>query len=204
LSAFASAEVAGQLVPHFDRGAPAQAVRTATVASTVTVDQRHALVTVAATLATGDALSTRRLTVPIARDTAGGLVVDDLPSFAAAPARAATAPRDDEPLIGPDRGAIDDVLMRFTRSYLAGDTGGLAYLVAPGTRIAAAAGRLELLSLTSITTTRPEARGQRVVVATVHARDVASRALYTLRYQIRLVRRDRWYVAELNQEGSGR
>jgi hypothetical protein len=25
-----------------------------------------------------------------------------------------------------------------------------------------------------------------------------------LRYRIRLVRRDRWYVAELNQEGSGR
>jgi hypothetical protein len=43
-----------------------------------------------------------------------------------------------------------------------------------------------------------------VVLATVHARDVASRALYMLRYRIRLVRRDRWYVAELNQERSGR
>lgn len=49
------------------------------------------------------------------------------------------------PLIGPDRGAIEDVLGRFLHSYLSGDAGGLAYLVVPGTRIVAAAGQLELL-----------------------------------------------------------
>jgi hypothetical protein len=205
LTALAAPDVGGELRPQFDRDAPAQAVRSATVARTVTLGPRHALVTVAATLATDGQLSIHRLTVPIARDRAGGLVVDDLPSFAAAPARAATAPRDDEPLIGADRGAITDVLGRFLRGYLAGDTGGLAYLVVPGARITAAAvGRLELLSLTSVTTSGPAARGQRLVLATVHARDVASRALYMLRYRIRLVRRDRWYVAELNQEGSRR
>ena len=70
--------------------------------------------------------------MPVARDAAGRLVVDDLPSFAAAPARAARELPDDEPLTGADRGAIEDVLTRFLRAYLAGDTGGLAYLVRAG------------------------------------------------------------------------
>jgi hypothetical protein len=42
------------------------------------------------------------------------------------------------------------------------------------------------------------------VLVTVHARDLGSRALYMLRYRIALVRRDRWYVARLNEEGAGR
>ena len=53
-------------------------------------------------------------------------------------------------------------------------------------------------------TAAPARRGQRLVPATVHARDVAFAGAYMLRYRIRLVRRDRWYVAELNQEGAGR
>ncbi len=43
--------------------------------------------------------------------------MDDLPSFAAAAGRAATGPHEDEPLIGADRGAINDVLARFLRGY---------------------------------------------------------------------------------------
>jgi hypothetical protein len=107
------------------------------------------------------------------------------------------------PFIGEDRGAMEDVLTRFLRAYLAGDTGGLAYLEVPGARIAAVAGRLELLSLPSISTGRSGARGRRVVMATVHVRDLESRALYTLRYRVALVRRDRWYVAEINGPGEG-
>ena len=38
----------------------------------------------------------------------------------------------------------------------------------------------------------------RSVLATVRARDVQSRAVYALRYRVRLVRRDRWYVAAVN------
>ena len=52
------------------------------------VDARHALITVAATLATDGELGTRRLTVPVARDAAGRLVVDELPSFASRARRA--------------------------------------------------------------------------------------------------------------------
>jgi hypothetical protein len=38
----------------------------------------------------------------------------------------------------------------------------------------------------------------RSVVALLRARDVRSRAVYPLRYRVRLVRRDRWYVAAVN------
>jgi hypothetical protein len=201
LSALASSDLGGELAPRFDQDAPAQAVRSATTAHTVTVDRRHALVTVAATLTTDGQLTTRRLTVPIARDDAGGVVVDDLPSFTSAPPRAATAPREAEPLIGSERGPIEDVLSRFFHAYLAGDTGGLAYLVVPGVRITAVSGRLELLSLPSVATAGEQTDRRRVVLVTAHARDRVSRALYVLRYQVRLVRRDRWYVAELNGPG---
>ena len=129
-------------------------------------------------------------------------MVYDLPSFAPAPARAAAAPTRREPLLGSERAAIADVLTRFLRAYLAGDTGGLAYLVAPRARIAAA-GRFELLEVASLVATGP-ARGRgRLVLVRVHARDVGSRATYALRYRVRLLRRDRWYVAELNGPGEG-
>jgi hypothetical protein len=204
LSALASPDLAGELVPQFARGAPTQAVRSATVAHTVTVDREHALVTVAATLATGRQLGTRRLTVPIARDAAGRLVIDDLPSFAAAPARAAGELPADEPLTGADREPIENVLTRFLRAYLAGDTGGLAYLVAPGAQMTAVSGRFELLSLSSVLSSGAANGGRRSVLVMVRTRDQASRAVYMLRYRIGLVRRDRWYVATLNEEGAGR
>ena len=46
----------------------------------------------------------------------------------------------------------------------------------------------------------------RVVAASsvaVGARDVRSRAVYALRYRVRLVRRDRWYVAGINESVKG-
>src|SRR3954452_22181843 len=94
LSSLATPDVAGELAPQFDRDPPTQGVRSATVARTVRVDARHALITVAATLATGGQLGTRWLTVPVARDQAGGVVVDDLPSVAARPARGRVAARE--------------------------------------------------------------------------------------------------------------
>jgi hypothetical protein len=198
LNQLASSQIIGELVPRFDEDAPRQDLRSATVARIAVIDDRHALVTVAATLTTGDGVSVRRLTVPVARDKRGGVMVNDLPSFTAAAARAASEPRTGEPLIGRDRAAIDDVLRRFLSVYLSGDTGGLAYLVAPGVRIAAAAGRFELRSLVSVTRASAAPRGRLDVLATVEARDVALRTQYTLRYRLGLVRRDRWYVVDVN------
>jgi hypothetical protein len=141
--------------------------------------------------------------VPIAGDGRGGLVVDDLPSFSSAPARAQVDTPEREPLSGAEGSGIAAVLRPFLRAYLAGDSAGLAYLVPPGARIAAAAGRWELLDLTSVSAAGPATRAGRVVLATVQARDKSSRATYTLRYRVRLVRRDRWYVAAVNGQGRG-
>ena len=130
LEAFATPELVAELAPHFEGREPREAVRSATVAGIARIDNEHALVTVAATL---DGPTARRLvTVPIARDARGGLVVDDLPSFASAPARAAADTPDVEPLLGPERAAIVDVLTPFMRAYLAGDSAALTYLVPPG------------------------------------------------------------------------
>ena len=201
LKVFATPELVTELAPRFEGRELREAVRSATVASVARIDDDHALVTVAAVL---DGLSSRRLvTVPIARDGHGGLVVDDLPSFASAPARAAADTPELEPLLGAERRAIVDVLTPFMRSYLAGDSAALSYLVPPGRHIVAAAGRWELIDLTSVSAAGSATREGRIVLVAVQARDVRSRATYALRYRVRLVRRDRWYVAALNEAGKG-
>jgi hypothetical protein len=88
-----------------------------------------------------------------------------------------------------------EVLTPFMRAYLAGDGRALAYLVPAGTRIAAVAGRYEQIELTSVSAAGPATRAGRTVLVAVQARDVRSRTTYALRYRVRLVRRDRWYVA---------
>jgi hypothetical protein len=202
LAAMAAPELAGELPPRYAARAAGQAVRSATVAGVVRIDGRRALVTVAATADEGRGdVRTRRLTVPVARDRAGGLAVFELPSFAPAPARAAVAAARREPLIDGERAAIGDVVTRYLRAYLAGDTGGLHYLVPPGARIAGAADRAELVEPVVIAAGGPPVGDARVVLASVRARDPRSRATYALRYRLRLVRRDRWYVAALNPPG---
>ena len=124
-------------------------------------------------------------------------MVYDLPSFAAAPRRAVVEMPGHEPLLGPDRDPIADVVTRFLRAYLAGDTAGLDYLVPPDARITAAAGRLELLNVASVGVAGSRRDG-RLVLATVQARDTGSAATYALRYRLWLVKRERWYVAEVN------
>jgi hypothetical protein len=95
------------------------------------------------------------------------------------------------------------VLTRFLRAYLAGDRAGLSYLVPAGTRFGAVAGGFELLDVRSLGGAGPGSGAVRRVLVTVDVRDRVSRAVMALRYRARLVRRDRWYVAELNTTGSG-
>jgi hypothetical protein len=201
LEAFASPVLAAELAPRFGDRETREAVRSATVAGVARLDDEHALVTVAATLV--GPVTRRVVTLPIARDRRGGLVIDDLPSFGSALPRAAADASELEPLLGAERVAIVAVLTPFMRAYLVGDSAALPYLVPPGTRIAAAAGRFELIDLTSVSAAGPATRAGRTVLVAVQVRDVRSRATYALRYRVRLVRRDRWYVAELNGPGRG-
>jgi hypothetical protein len=206
LAGFASAELAAELVPRLDDRRPSQAVEAATAAGSVPVDNRRALVTVAVRIAVVERVTTRLVTVPVARDERGGLVVYDLPSFAPSVGRAKAARPQSEPLPAADRAEIEEVVARFLRAYLAGAADDLTYLVPPGVRIDAVAGRFELASRVAVAepVAAAQSRDGRLVLATVEARDVETRAVYALRYRLRLVRRDRWYVADINGPGTGK
>jgi Conjugative transposon protein TcpC len=195
---FVATEVAGSIVPRFARRDSRQVVHNAVVARAARVDDSRALVTVAATVV-GREVSTRYLTVPVARDGGGGLVVYDLPSFSAPPARGRVPQAELEPLAGAEGAAVQDVLTRFFRAFLAGRSADLEYFVPAGVRIGALAQRYELAGLDSVEKVGGSSVGRTLsVLATVSARDAQSRAVYPLRYRVRLVRRDRWYVAAVN------
>jgi hypothetical protein len=201
LQAFVSPELATAIVPiEAGRGRPPE-VRDVVVEHAARVDDRQALVTVAATVAGSTA--PRLLTVPVARDASGGLVVSDLPAFAAPPPRAAVSVPELDPLPAADRAAIEDVLERFLRPFLAGHGDELAYLVPPGTRIEAVAAPLELVEIDDVTALAGGTSEARWVLASVRASDRASGVSYGLRYRVRVVRGERWLVAAVESSPKG-
>ena len=180
------------------RGASVGSVSVARVAR---LDDSHALVTVAAA-ATG---GTRYLTVPVARDARGGLVVSDLPSFAAPPARGVGAR-------GGGRGGAGERARGRSRTSSrgscaptsAGDAGRAVVSACPrGCGSARWAAEHELVDVTSLALAAPPQGRVREVLATVRARDAATGATYGLRYRLRLVREDRWLVAAVNDDPQG-
>jgi hypothetical protein len=198
LERFVAPELAASVVPQFAPHGARQVVQDVTVARIARVDDRHALITVAVTLA-AERVSTRYVTVPVARDAGGGLVVSDLPSFAPPPALGSDSAPELEPLTGTARVEVEDVLARFFEAFLAGDSAQLEYLVPAGVRIGALADPHELVAVASIAQLGAGEGRERTVVAAVRARDAATGVVYGLRYRLRLVRGDRWYVAAVNQ-----
>ena len=198
LAPFVSDQVAASVVPRFPRGGPTEVVQTASVARVARVDAGRALVTVAAAVASAGDVSTRYVTVPVARDGSGGLVVYDLPSLSAPPGRATVADVETESLAPGDEGAIGDVLTRFLRAFLAGRAADLEYFVPAGVHIGALAQRFELVGVDSLAQLGAGSPRARTVLIAVRARDAATGAVYALRYRVRMVRRDRWYVAAVN------
>jgi len=203
LLGFVAPELAESVAPQVGERGSRRAVHDVVVAGVERLDQSHALVTVAATLASGTGVSTRFLMVPVARDDRGGLVVDDLPAFAEPPAHGQVKAAEHEPVTGVDAGPVEDVLMRFFRAFLAGRSDELEYLVPAGVRIGALAEPVELVGVDSIAELEPARPDGRLVLATVRARDPESDAVYALRYRVRLVRGDRWYVAAINTTRQG-
>jgi hypothetical protein len=201
VQAYAVPELAASIAPEYDEDAPQRAVGSVIVARTVSLDAGHALVTVAAAIQ--DSSATRYLTVPVARDAAGGLAVSDLPSFAAAPARASLNAPPTHALPSPERAVIESVVSRFLEAYLAGDASGLEYLMPAGSRIVAPQLPHELVDVGSVSLAAPAAGRERLVLAAVRARDARSGVVFSLRYRLRLLLRDRWYVADVNN-GRGR
>ena len=73
-----------------------------------------------------------------------------------------------------------------------------------GVRIAAPAPGTSCVDVASLALAAPASGRERVVLATVRARDAASGGVFSLRYRLRLVREDRWYVAAVNTNPQGR
>jgi len=176
---------------------PGAKVAWATVAREASLGDSRALITVA--VLTDDGTS-RYVTVPVARDERGGLVVSALPSFSPPPPRAALRGGEDvEPLTGPGAEAVGDLTERFLRAYLSGgDSDALAYLVTPGAAVAPMPGGLAVVSFDGADQIAATATARRqTVLASVTVRDRETGAVYPLGYRLEVVKRDRWHVAEV-------
>jgi hypothetical protein len=193
---FVAPELQSSVVPELRKGA-AQIVEHVTVARTAGVDEQRALITVAVTVAARE-LVVRYLAVPVARDARGGLVVYDLPSLVAPPAQGELPATTLEPMTGAERAEIEAVLERFFDAFLSGSADQLEYLVPAGTQVAALAQPHDLVGEVSVALAEPASGGTREVLAALRARDVQSGVIFSLRYRVRLVRGDRWYVAAIN------
>src|SRR4051812_32495471 len=195
VQAFVSPELASSVAPQFADHARRQAVGSATVARIVRLDGSRALVTVAVAV---DGASSRYVTVPVARDAHGGLVVSDLPSFAAAPARATVSPPATEAVPAAERAAIEDVSTRYLRAYLGGDAGALRYLAPPGTPVIALAEKLQLVDVESLGLAAAPRGGERRVLASARVGDPAGGATFEQLFRLELVHGGQWLVASIN------
>jgi hypothetical protein len=195
---FVSPELADSIIA--DVGDHPERAVSVVVARSAAIDKQRALITVAV----GGVSGTRYLAVPVARDRAGGLVVDELPSFAPAPRRASRAPATLDPVTGPQQGELRDVVSRFLRTYLAGDQAGLSYLVPAGVRLATPAPRsYELVDVDALARLGLPAAREVELQARVRVRDLRSGAFLAQAYRLRLAQRDRWYVADVNSSREG-
>ena len=147
-------------------------------------------VTVAVALA-GEGMGLRYLSVPVARDRAGGLVVDDYPALVGPPARAdAGAPADAGELTDQ---ALADVATRALGNYLRGAAGNLRADLLPGAQLTTPSPPLRLLAVEALAWREPG----RLLAATVSAQDPGG-ARMRLRFLLSVEHRDRWYLRAID------
>jgi hypothetical protein len=170
---------------------PSVSVSQATVARELPIADRQALVTVAASMNDG---RTVFLSVPVARDEHGGLVVFDLPAFSAPPGTGRVVASEPVPLTGGEAEAIGDVVRRFLEAYVGGAApDSLSYYLTPQARVAPMGAGLQLASVEEIAR-EPDAPAGELLVS-VRVREAMSRTVYPQRFRLTVVKRDRWYVA---------
>ena len=169
-------------------GRAAQRVLSTTVAGERRERQRT-LVTVAAETDRG----LLHLAVPVTRDPRGFLAVASYPALVGPPPLA----RD---LRSPDEDDVEDpalraVAERAVRNYLAGRRDDLLADLAPGAVVSLPERPLRLRATDAITWARP----RRLVAVAVEATDRTGQRL-TLRYELAVARRDRWYVRAIEAD----
>lgn len=161
---------------------------TATTAQTRT-DGDRVVVTVVIALVGDPKL--RYLAVPV-RMTAAGLAVSDYPALVGAPTPAHASGRTGDDI---EDHALAVIVRRALTNYLAGQTDNLRADLLPGARLAPPA---QALVLDDVSSLQWAGRDHRRLGAVIVARDPSGDVAYTLRYELRVARRDRWYVAEIN------
>jgi hypothetical protein len=187
--------VASYLAPGVDLGQSvvpstsiSQHVTWTAVAGNSPEGEGKVTITVAVALDTDAVL--RYLAIPVAEGAGGTLAVTALPAFVGPPPLDSNgAPSDGEDVS--DAG-LRAVVARALASYLRGDNNALAADVVPGVSIPVPAAPLTLTQTQAIT---QATAGQLIVLLSAHD---AYGVTYSLRYQVAVVLRDRWYVAAID------
>lgn len=192
LASYFATSLSDQATPKVSPRSPGAEVADATVAREVSLGDSRALITVASFMRDG---RTRYLTVPVARDEHGGLVVYDLPSFSAPPVAGATEAPATVPLSGQDGEAVGDLTRRFLRAYLHGeDESALAYFLAPGVHVASIDAGLTVEQIEEVGLLDGDSARVLHLAVTALVREQAAGATYRQRYRVTVERLDRWYV----------
>lgn len=176
---------AGMPVPVRGRS---RVIWTSAMGQTNTDAQR--VVTTVAVATDGDP-RLRYLAVPVTEG-GGTLTVADYPALVGNPNPATISGRAGDDV---EDNSLATVVRRALANYLDGEADNLRADLLPGARLALPGEHLELDDIDSLQWAG-RARGR--VSAVVVARDPSGDIAYTLRYELRVAKRDRWYVAEIN------
>lgn len=182
VSAFASAEL--EPAAGLDVGDRSQSVRWTTVADLEERAQRQ-VVTVLCETDRGRYY----LTVSVSRDERGFLYVGDYPSIVGAPpANVEVAHAEEEEVESEDLRAVAE---RAIGNYLAGSKRNLLADLDPKAIVSLPQPRLRVESVDELTWARPG-----VIAVQLQARAAGQRS-FTLRYELAVIKRDRWYVRSI-------
>jgi hypothetical protein len=89
------------------------------------------------------------------------------------------------------------VVVVFLQNYLGGNTTGLAFLTPPDVHVRALPTPYDVTGQITARTLSKSTRGV-VVFADADVKDRETGAAFRVRYRVRLVLRDRWYVQAIN------
>lgn len=160
------------------------------VSSTEVVDQSRLAATIDVVVLAETSAGPRYLSVPVGRDERGALYVAAYPAFVGPPA-AATEVNEPSPEAVDDAG-LETVARRSLGNYLAGEAANLRADLTSDAIVSLPAEPLQLRRFDSLDWLLPG----RAVAAQVEARDESGDD-FTLSYQLRVVRRGRWYVQSI-------
>jgi len=148
------------------------------------------------TVAAGTDRATQYLAVPVHRDDRGFLYVASYPALVGGPVAAVHAELANEPELGD--GSLRGVVARALSNYLAREVRNLRADLDPAAVVSLPPQELRLDSVEAMSRARPGWVAAQVVVTDPQGVEL------TLRYEVEVVQRDRWYVRSIGPNPTGR